>query len=167
MKDINKKRIGVLMGGPSCERDISIKSGTSVVEALKSKGIDVIPIELGASSRVNGYKKMVEDTVSLSKPDIVFIALHGEFGEDGKVQKILESMNIPYTGSKVNASILGMDKIKSKEVFRSGNIPTPKYIVINKNKSNYDIKSFFKTLGDKLVIKPTNEGSSVGLSIVE
>jgi len=166
---IMTKRVGVLMGGPSCERDISIKSGTAVTGALKNKGIDAVSIELASSSSMNGYKEMVEEKIRLSSPDIVFVALHGEFGEDGGIQGILEEMNIPYTGSKVKASSLGMDKIKSKEIFGSKNIPMPRYIVVDRQGFDFssDPETYFKELGNILVVKPSDEGSSIGLSIVD
>lgn len=179
-----KKRVGVLMGGISCERDISLKSGNAVFRALGNKGIDVVPVELARSSTMNGYRKTVMEKIRSSKIDVAFIALHGEFGEDGKVQEILEDMNIPYTGSRVNASRLGMDKISSKDIFESKNIPVPRYIVIVRDRisnrrvrdsvsdnigldSRQDFHVYFKELGMPLVVKPCNEGSSIGLSIVD
>jgi len=167
--DIAKKRIGVLMGGPSCERDISIRSGTAVHRALKNKGLDAVPIELGPSSTMNGYNEMVQQKIRSSNPDVVFIAIHGEFGEDGRVQEILEDMNMPYTGSRVNASRLGMDKVRSKEVFKLHNIPMPRYIVIDKEAfdPNANPEVYFKKLGAKVVAKPSDEGSSIGLAIVD
>ncbi len=166
---ITTKRVGVLMGGPSCERDISIRSGTAVTRALKNKGIDAVSIELASSSTMNGYKEMVQQKIQSSSPDIVFVALHGEFGEEGGILEILEDLKIPYTGSRVNASSLGMDKIKSKEIFGTQNIPIPRYIVINKQDldSSSSPEPYFKELGNRLVIKPSDEGSSIGLSIVD
>jgi D-alanine-D-alanine ligase len=163
-----KRRVGVLMGGPSCERDISLISGRTVCRALKNKGIDVVPVELEKAVTMNGYREAVTERIRSSNIDVAFIALHGGFGEDGGIQGILEDINIPYTGSRIDASRLGMDKIGSKDIFRSNNIPIPRYTVI-KNKS-FDKKGnarvYFKELGSPLVVKPSNEGSSIGLAIV-
>lgn len=164
-----KKRVGVLMGGPSNERDISIKSGKAVCRALQTKGIDIVPVELMKSSSMNGYSDLVKEKIYSSNIDVAFIALHGEFGEDGKLQEILEDMDMPYTGSRSSASKLGMDKIASKRIFKSNNIPIPRYRVIEKPPLDkiLDVHVYFKELGSPLVIKPSNEGSSIGLSIVD
>lgn len=164
-----KKRVGVLMGGPSCERDISIKSGKAVCRALENKNIDVVPVELIKASTMNGYRELVMQQIRLSGIDVAFIALHGEFGEDGEIQKILEDMDIPYTGSRPEASRLGMDKVSSKLIFKSKNIPMPRYTVIKNSDldKRQSARAYFKELGLPLVIKPCDEGSSIGLSIVD
>lgn len=164
-----KKRIGVLMGGPSAERDISIKSGKAVCRALESKGIDAVPIELSKVSTMNGYRAKVAQEIRSSNINMAFIALHGGFGEDGRIQEVLEEMNMPYTGSKVSASKLGMDKISSKNIFKSNNIPVPRYRIIHKTSLDKipDTQVYFKELGSPLVIKPSSEGSSIGLSIID
>ena len=111
-------RIGVLLGGLSAERDISLKTGEAIVEALRSRGHDVVPI----------YVDRDIDRVLRATPiDVAFIALHGKYGEDGCVQGLLEMMGIPYTGSSVLASALAMDKLKAKEMFRLHNVPTAPY----------------------------------------
>jgi D-alanine--D-alanine ligase len=162
------KRVGILMGGPSREREISIKSGMAVYQALENKGIETVPIELSRASAMNGYRGAVIDKVRSSNIDIAFIALHGRFGEDGHIQEILEEMNIPYTGSGVSASRQGIDKIKSREIFRSKNIPVPRYEVIARVARGSTLAtSCFEKLGSPLVIKPSDEGSSIGLSIVD
>jgi D-alanine-D-alanine ligase len=165
---IDSKRIGVLMGGPSRERDVSVRSGTAVCNALENNGIKPIPLELIKDSALNSYKKQVTEFIRSSRIEIAFIALHGEFGEDGGIQDILEKLNIPYTGSGTEASIAGMDKVRSKAIFESNNIPTPRYWVIGKKeKGSARISSLINEFGMPLVIKPSNEGSSIGLSIVE
>jgi D-alanine-D-alanine ligase len=164
------KRVAVLMGGPSRERDISIKSGKAVCRALKDRGLDALAVELpGFCSSEDVYRKTVEQYIRSLNPDIVFIALHGEFGEDGTVQRILEDMNIPYTGSREEASRNGMDKVLSKEIFKSRNIPVPSYMLLENTRLDNigDCKVYFKKLGSSLVIKPSGEGSSIGLSIVD
>ncbi|MBU4590015.1 MAG: D-alanine--D-alanine ligase [Candidatus Omnitrophica bacterium] len=176
-----KKRVGVLMGGPSTERDISIKSGKAVRAALLNKGIDAVPVELekapnyslrsgtGQARDMNGYKELAEKKIRFFNINAAFIALHGSFGEDGQVQEILEKMKIPYTGSKVSASKLGMDKASSKIQFESNNIPVPRYKVMHKPELDKvpEARVYFKELGTPLVIKPCCEGSSIGLSIID
>ena len=151
IKDIG--RIGILAGGPSSEREISLKSGKAVFEALKNKGCDVIFLDI---------EKDVYKSVKESKISVAFIALHGRFGEDGTVQRILEDMNMPFTGSEVFASRAALDKILSKEIFKKNAIPIAEYAVFEKNKINN-----LNSLKFPLVVKPQNEGSSIGLSIVE
>lgn len=150
-KDFGK--IAVLAGGPSNEREISIKSGRAVYDALKASGCDVEWVDLDGY----GFKRILRRI----SPDIAFLALHGRFGEDGTVQSILEEISIPYTGSGVTASHSALDKIASKKIFEKNGIPVPPYKVFNRR----TIKSR-KSLLFPLVIKPQNEGSSIGLSIV-
>lgn len=161
---VNSKRIGVLMGGPSCEREISIKSGMAVCRALENNGIEPVQLELAKASTLNGYKEQVLEMIRSSNIEAAFIALHGEFGEDGCVQGILEKLKIPYTGSGIKASRLGMNKIESKEIFEANNIPTPRYRIIEKTATHvqgFALDSF------PIVVKPSHEGSSIGLSIVD
>ncbi len=172
---MDRKRVGVLMGGPSSERDISIKSGKAVCRALNNKGVDVVPLELAEYPTMNGYKDRVMQKIQESNIDLAFIALHGRFGEDGTIQKMLEEMKVAYTGSNARASEQSMDKIASKELFRSNNIPTPPYKVFFKEQASgnigldngLDAEVYFKELGMPLVVKPFDEGSSIGLSIVD
>jgi D-alanine-D-alanine ligase len=165
---MKNKRVGVLMGGPSSEREISIKSGKAVCKALEARKIDYTPIELMPGSGNNGYKKAVCDLVKRAKIDVAFLALHGEFGEDGTVQGLLENMNIPYTGSSSSASKIAMNKITAKEVFKVNNIPIARHEVLVK--ADFDksanMGAYFKNLGSSLVVKPSNGGSSIGLNIV-
>jgi len=147
-------RIGVLAGGPSNEREISLRSGKAVHGALLSEGFDAVLLDV---------KDNIRDAIAANMINVAFIALHGRFGEDGTVQKILEDANIPYTGSDVEASRLALDKIASKEVFIKNNIPVPAYMVFEKNRYSTDAAD---SLGYPLVVKPQFEGSSIGLSIV-
>ncbi len=160
-------RVGVLMGGPSSERDISIKSGKAVCKALEAREIDCVPVELVSGSNTNGYRKLVAAELALLDIDIAFIALHGEFGEDGIVQDLLEKMNIPYTGSSSRASKAAMNKITAKEVFKSNNVPIARHEVLARGSfnKNGNINEYFKLLGPNLVVKPSNGGSSIGLNI--
>ncbi|MFH1778511.1 MAG: D-alanine--D-alanine ligase [Candidatus Omnitrophota bacterium] len=148
----NFGRIGVLMGGPSAEREVSLCSGKAVLDALLSKGYDVKPIEL--------YMPTKEELKSLDI-DVVFIALHGSFGEDGELQSMLEESNIPYTGSRVEASRLAMDKIASRKIFQKARLFIPNYEVLQ-NGLSPNLK--FKM---PVVVKPSAQGSSVGLTIVD
>jgi len=145
-------RVAVLAGGPSSERDISIKSGRSVYNALKAEGCEVELLEIGKDDARKVLKRI--------RFDVAFIALHGRFGEDGSIQKILEDMSVPYTGSGVRASRSALDKIASRRIFEKNNIPVPEYKVLEKS----DAKSF-KGFKSAAVVKPQNEGSSIGLSV--
>ena len=125
MTDISfkNKKIAVLLGGTSSERKISIKSGTAVYEALRSLGLDVVCID--ASDDPIGE-------IRQKKTEVVFIALHGRFGEDGTLQAILEKEKIPYAGSGPSASRLAMDKLASRRIFEDAGLPVPKYFAVNK-----------------------------------
>ena len=154
-------RIGVLMGGPSTEREISLKSGKAVYEALKQSGLHVIAIDIKTDS--------IEENIRLiesCKIDCAFLALHGRFGEDGQIQEILEIIKIPYTGSGVLASRLAMDKVASRKIFQSNGLNVPKYKIVEKASCNSDWK-VNNNLKLPLVIKPATHGSSIGLSIID
>jgi len=171
-KKINMKnmRVGVLMGGPSSEREISIKSGKAVCKALKARQIDYVPVELKPGPNTNGYKESAAAELALLDIDVAFIALHGEFGEDGVVQGLLEKMNIPHTGSLSRASKTAMNKITAKEVLKSNNIQVARHEILTRgtfNKGCGALKAYFKLLGPSLVVKPSNGGSSIGLNIVD
>lgn len=160
--EVNKfGRIGVLMGGPSTEREISLESGKAVYESLKEKGIDVIAIDIETED--------IERNINLIKSykiDCAFIALHGRFGEDGQIQALLDDLDIPYTGSGISASKLAMDKIASRQIFTKHGLAVPPYQIIDKilNGNHYRID---KDLNFPLVVKPATHGSSIGLSIVD
>lgn len=154
---INPKfgRIGVLAGGPSSEKEISLKSGKAVYGALLRKECDTIFLDVWEN---------IYDIIKNNRIDVAFITLHGRFGEDGTVQKILEGLGIPYTGSGPEASMLALDKIASKEIFKQNKIPTPRHTVLEKNSfALEDIHPFSLPI----VIKPQLEGSSIGLSVVK
>ncbi|MBU4304271.1 MAG: D-alanine--D-alanine ligase [Candidatus Omnitrophica bacterium] len=150
-------RIGVLMGGFSSEREISLKSGAAVVEALRGLGYEVLAFDFHTEEELAGL-------LQLNKVDGVFNALHGAYGEDGRVQALLESMNILYTGSGVRASRLAMDKIVSRRIFEDNGLFVPEYKVLGKDTAAVKIDS---SLGFPLVVKPVHQGSSIGLSIVD
>lgn len=155
MSEINLKklRIGVIMGGLSSEREISLLTGGSIVKTLKENGCRVIALDV----KTRSFKNIID-----AKIDCAIIALHGTYGEDGVVQGILEFMGIPYAGSGVLASALGMDKIMSKQVFEANNIKTPGWAVVETEKQVKALK-----LGYPLVFKPYAEGSAVGVTIAK
>ena len=145
------------MGGESGERKISFLTGKACSKALKKKGYRVRELD-AKGNFVEKLKKL--------KPKIVFNALHGKYGEDGFVQSILESLKIPYTHSGILSSSLAMDKVLSRILFKKNKIITPKYFLINKsNKKNFKRKIKEKKIQFPIVIKPVNEGSSLGVYI--
>jgi len=148
-------RVGVLMGGRSAEREISLLSGQGVLNALLEKGIDAHPFDPGVRSPVDIAKEQF---------DRVFIALHGRYGEDGTIQGLLELLNIPYTGSGVLASALSIDKVVTKQIWLSNQLPTPRYEVLTED-SDWDCVA--QHLGLPMIVKPAHEGSSLGLSKVQ
>ena len=147
------RKIGVLLGGPSAEREISRITGREVIRALRMKGYRVTPIEVKQDVALRLRKQKVE---------VVFNALHGKIGEDGCVQGLLEVMGIPYTGSGVTASALSMDKVFAKELFIRKGIPTPPYKVWTKG-----LRPTKVGLPLPLVVKPRSEGSTLGVTIVQ
>jgi D-alanine-D-alanine ligase len=158
--DIERGRIGVLMGGPSSEREISLLSGKAVYEALKSAGLDVVAIDITTDDA-----DIDKSVIGSENIDCAFIALHGRFGEDGTIQKILEDMRLPYTGSGVLASQLAMDKVASHRLFQESGLYVPKYAVACKN--NYSGERLDELFSYPIVVKPVTGGSSIGLSIVD
>lgn len=154
---LNYGRIAVLMGGPSLEREISLRSGIAVYTALKERGHHVTAIQIPNTTVAQLYSYIIS---GLSQIDIAFIAMHGAFGEDGTIQYILEQLGIPYVGSDIEASRLGMDKVASRELFKKAGLNVPQYEVINKQNG-------LKFTHYPLVVKPASQGSSIGLSIVE
>ncbi len=153
---MSKRRVGVLMGGTSAEREISLRSGEGVAEALQSRGHEVARVELGTQP--------VDHAIRAAAIDVAFLALHGRLGEDGCIQGMLEIMGIPYTGSSVLGSALAMDKLKAKEMFRLHNIPTPPYYVATET-DLLDLEDLHGSFGFPVVVKPRGEGSSVGLAL--
>jgi len=152
MRDFGK--VGVLMGGRSPEREISLMSGKEVLEALLASGVDAHPLDVGSEC----YEQ-----IRSGKFDRLFNILHGGEGEDGTIQGLLEFLNIPYTGSGVLASALAMDKIRSKDIFRARHLPTPKAVMIDLNQA---LLPQIEKLKFPLAVKPVNGGSTIGLSKV-
>ena len=160
---MKKRRVGVLMGGTSGERDVSLKTGEGVARALEARGHEVARIVIG--------KDPIDRAIRDAGIDDAFIALHGRGGEDGCIQGMLELMGIPYTGSSVLASALAMDKLKAKEMFRLHNIPTPPYYVATDGDllsgeaaDGHDgLAELHGSFGFPVIVKPRSEGSSIGL----
>lgn len=151
------KNIAVLMGGTSHEREISLRSGNAVAKALVDAGCNVFCVD------VKDEKIQELDTMEI---DVAFIALHGCFGEDGGVQQLLESKGILYTGSGINASKLAMDKLATKKCFIEAGLKTPDYIIITEFQGMTEIEHKIRKFGLPVILKPTRNGSSIGISIV-
>lgn len=153
------RRVGVLMGGTSGEREVSLKTGEGVARALEARGHDVARVVLGDG-------EPIDLTLREADIDTAFLALHGRGGEDGCIQGMLELLGIPYTGSSVLASALAMDKLKAKEMFRLHNIPTPPYYVATETDIDdlAALEELHGSFGYPVIAKPRNEGSSIGLT---
>jgi D-alanine-D-alanine ligase len=147
-------KVGVLLGGRSAEREISIMSGTGVLNALKSSGVNAYAFDPAERSLAE---------LAAEKFDAVFIALHGRYGEDGSLQGALEQLGIPYTGSGVMASSVAMDKIFTKKIWMSHQLQTPKFAIIN---AKTELRRVPDALGLPLIIKPPHEGSTIGITKV-
>lgn len=153
-------KIAVLMGGRSLEREISLKSGRRVYEALKEKGHEAVPFDVD--------EQVVNKLVKLG-PDLVYIALHGKYGEDGTIQELLEILQIPYTGPGVYANIVSFDKVISKEIFKLQSIPTPEFYALSTGSfkemgASSALGKTVKSLGLPIVVKPSSQGSALGIS---
>jgi D-alanine-D-alanine ligase len=149
---MRKLKIAVLMGGPSAEREVSLRSGNAVAKALTAVGAEVVPMDIpGAGFAIP------------ADADVAFLAVHGTFGEDGTLQRILEDNGIAYTGSDSKASAIAFDKIAAKETFLAAGIPTPAYEAFE---PGHVPERRLARLGYPLVVKPSRQGSSVGISIV-
>ncbi|KIF81925.1 D-alanine--D-alanine ligase [Noviherbaspirillum autotrophicum] len=159
-KDLAKEfgKVGVLYGGRSAEREVSLMSGAGVLKALQSKGVDAHGFDPAARSIAE---------LAAEKFDRVFIALHGRYGEDGTLQGVLEQLGIPYTGSGVMASAIGMDKVMTKRVWLNHGLPTPRFLVLDSQGTCGDeLDKVPEQLGLPLMLKAPHEGSTIGISKV-
>ena len=152
---MNFGKVAVLMGGKSAEREVSLKSGSMVLAALRKKGVDAHPFD----PKERDLQDLLKERFAR-----VFIALHGRFGEDGTVQGVLEWLGIPYTGSGVLASALAMDKVRTKRLWAAEGLPTAPYEVLTQDS---DLRGVVRRLGVPLFVKPASEGSSVGMTKVK
>lgn len=158
-KTLKQEKIAVLLGGTSAEREVSLNSGTAVLNALRKQGYDVHPID---------PKTFPVATLKEQGFDRVFNILHGRGGEDGTMQGLLEQIGIPYTGCGVMASALTMDKMRTKMLWKAFGLPVAEMeIVTVENRANLNPESVVKKLGLPLMVKPSLEGSSVGLTKVK
>jgi D-alanine-D-alanine ligase len=151
-------KVGVLFGGRSAEREVSLMSGEGVLKALQDQGVDA-----------HGFDPAQRSLAELAaeKFDRVFIALHGRYGEDGTLQGALEQLGIPYTGSGVMASAIGMDKVMTKRIWLSHGLPTPRFVVLDaKNTLADELRKTSDELGLPLMLKAPHEGSTIGISKV-
>ena len=146
-------KVAVLLGGKSAEREVSLDSGKAVLEALLRSGVNA-----------EGFDPQERSVTELVNYDRAFIVLHGRGGEDGQIQGTLEWMNIPYTGTGVQGSAIGMDKVKTKQIWQGSDLPTAPYRIIGKDA---DFNEVIENLGLPLIIKPVHEGSSVGMNKIE
>ncbi|GAM09509.1 D-alanine--D-alanine ligase [Geobacter sp. OR-1] len=152
--EMKKKKIGVLMGGMSAERDVSLKSGAAVHGALIERGYNSVALDVGRD---------ISARLAAERVEVAFICLHGRLGEDGTIQGLLEVMGIPYTGSGVLASALAMNKTVAKVVFAANGLTVAPYVVL---RGSDTFNAEYAGFGLPLVVKPSQEGSSVGVSIV-
>lgn len=149
------RRVTVLMGGASAERDVSLRSGAAAAAALEQAGFTVATIDAGRDVTA------LAQAITASRPDVVFNALHGRFGEDGCVQGLLNLLGIPYTHSGLLASAAAMDKAFSRQVFQQAGIPVAHGVVVEKTDGGAD------PMKRPFVVKPINEGSSVGVYVMK
>ena len=148
-------RVAVLMGGRSAEREISLKSGYAVLAALVEQGVDAHKVDVGLD---------ISEQLRAGKYDRAFVILHGRGGEDGEIQGLLQAIAMPYTGSDITGAVLSMNKMLSKQIWLQQGLPTPEYQQVT---AESDADVLIKTLGLPLIIKPVNEGSSIGMSKVK
>lgn len=156
-----KEKIAVLMGGRSLERDVSLKSGQRVAEALKEKGYEVKKLDVDEN---------LIPTLDKDRPDLVYIALHGKYGEDGTIQEMLEILNIPYTGPGVYSSIVGFNKVLSKEIFKIEGILSPPFYALSESSfkemgASELLPDIAEKIGLPLIVKPSAQGSALGIKI--
>jgi D-alanine-D-alanine ligase len=157
----NLGRIGVVMGGCSSEREISLKSGKGVFAALTNAGCDAVAIDIQTTDEAEILKQLKDERI-----DIVFLILHGKFGEDGTIQAIFDKAGIPYTGSGPEASRLAMDKASTQTLLQKNGILVPPFFVLNKAEQAKADEFLREIGGCPVVVKPSGEGSSIGITIV-
>ena len=153
-----RRRIAVLMGGVSAEREVSLKSGKGIAEALRQKGHEVHEVDIAEES--------IAPALAV-RPELAFIALHGRFGEDGAIQGLLEEAGIAYTGSDPQASRAGMDKMASKCFFITHDVPTPPFRLLTTTQSWEKVEAAIEEIGLPLIVKPLRQGSSYGVSLAK
>lgn len=153
-QEMHNKKIGVLLGGISAERDISLRTGQAALSALQRLGYRAVAVDVGDN---------LPEQLTRAAIEVAFICLHGRFGEDGRVQGLLEMLQIPYTGSGVLASSLNIDKVATKQMLLYHGLPTPGFSVFRSGENVEDLVRNCRQL--PLVVKPSREGSTIGISI--
>ncbi len=156
--------ISVLMGGPSAEHAISLKSGLGVAEALRARGWQVANLVIPQDLTVDAASQLARQALERSETDVVFIALHGPFGEDGTIQQLCEDLGLAYTGSDPAASAMGLDKVASRRRFESQGLRVPRWQSLEASRRPH-IEQAAIAMGFPVVVKPTNQGSSLGVTI--
>ena len=154
----SKINVTLLKGGTSGEREVSLASGAACAQALREEGFTVTEIDTADADMLS--------QIIASNPDVVFIALHGKDGEDGCIQGLCELLHVPYTGPGVLASALAMDKTRAKVFYKDAGLPTAAWVTLHAGQ-DHDAKEVMDVVGGKCVVKPTNEGSALGVHIVE
>ena len=157
-KNINNLKIAVLAGGVGSEREVSLQSGENIYRALKYSGSDVI------LSDITPDNMGILDDPSIN---VFFLALHGQFGEDGQLQKVLEEKQLCFTGSGSASSQKSFDKLRSKQAFFHANLPIAKHLIVHEKDTEAELETMLTNLGSKFVVKPVCQGSSVGVEIVD
>ena len=155
--DNQKVKVAVLMGGVGSERDVSLQSGANMAVAIREAGFETVEYDITRDDM-----PILDDRTI----DVFFLALHGEFGEDGQLQEILEKKNLCYTGCDSRASRLAFDKIASKEIFEQAGVTVPRHICLSAQTSAEELVGRLGKIGEKFVVKPIKQGSSVGVVIV-
>jgi len=145
-------KVAVLLGGTAAEREVSLNSGNAVYQALKAGGVDAVAIDVTANPI---------DALAGQRFDRVFNVIHGRGGEDGVLQALLEALGLPYTGSGVLASALAMDKLRTKLCWQGAGLPTPRWFLLT---GDQDLDTCINALGFPVIVKPAQEGSSIGMS---
>ena len=158
-----KPNIAVLMGGRSLERTVSLQSGKRVSQALRGLGYPIVQLDVD---------EQLVPQLREEKPDLAYIALHGKYGEDGTIQELLEILGIPFTGPGALSCIIGFNKVLSKELFKTGSIPTPKFFALStptlkEMGAAGTLPLVWEQLGSPLVVKPAAQGSALGVTVVE
>jgi len=164
---MTKKKVGVLRGGPSSEYEVSLKTGKSVMDSLSDR-YQVLDIFIDKNGVWHYLGAPIAPEKVFKKVDVIFNALHGAYGEDGTVQKLLDTFAIPYTGSTALASAVGMNKVLSKKAYKNNKLKTPLHKTISKGSNILvEISKLFKSFPMPVVVKPVNGGSSVGTAIAK
>ena len=157
--------VAVLMGGPSEEHDVSLKSGQGVVKALTARGWTAHPVIIPKTSTVDAACHEARSALQRLRPSVAFLALHGPFGEDGTIQQVCDALSVPYTGSDAAASRLGIDKVLSRGCFERAGLAVPRWKTVESSAS-IPVRELVNGWSYPLVVKPVSQGSSLGVSIV-